>query len=94
MTRFRFHRWSSRADSANDLPGALDNRPLRFDEFEDRIPQFNYVRATPGDYEVRVSQNDVEQIIRPTGLLDPKSDVRPVRGQIDDVLDEIRERVS
>ena len=73
------------------LPSALDNR---FDEFEARIPQFIYVSATPGDYELRVSQNDVEQIIRPTGLLDPKIDVRPVRGQIDDLEDEIRERVA
>ncbi|WP_138378454.1 excinuclease ABC subunit UvrB [Collinsella bouchesdurhonensis] len=76
------------------LPSALDNRPLRFDEFEARIPQFIYVSATPGDYELRVSQNNVEQIIRPTGLLDPKIDVRPVRGQIDDLLDEIRERTA
>lgn len=76
------------------LPSALDNRPLRFDEFEARIPQFIYVSATPGDYELRVSQNNVEQIIRPTGLLDPKIDVRPVRGQIDDLLDEIKERVA
>ena len=59
------------------LPSALDNRPLRFDEFEARIPQFIYVSATPGDYELRVSQNNVEKIIRPTGLLDPKIDVRP-----------------
>ncbi len=76
------------------LPSALDNRPLRYDEFEARIPQFIYVSATPGDYELRVSENDVEQIIRPTGLLDPKIDVRPVRGQIDDLLDEIREHVA
>ena len=76
------------------LPSALDNRPLRYDEFEARIPQFIYVSATPGDYELRVSQNNVEQIIRPTGLLDPKIDVRPVRGQIDDLLDEIRERTA
>ncbi len=76
------------------LPSALDNRPLRFDEFEARIPQFIYVSATPGDYELRASQNNVEQIIRPTGLLDPKIDVRPVRGQIDDLLDEIRERTA
>ena len=76
------------------LPSALDNRPLRFDEFEARVPQFIYVSATPGDYELRVSQNDVEQIIRPTGLLDPKIDVRPVRGQIDDLLDEIKMRVT
>lgn len=76
------------------LPSALDNRPLRFDEFEARIPQFIYVSATPGDYELRVSQNNVEQIIRPTGLLDPKIEVRPVRGQIDDLLDEIRVRTA
>ena len=76
------------------LPSALDNRPLRYDEFEARIPQFIYVSATPGDYEMRVSQNNVEQIIRPTGLLDPKIEVRPVRGQIDDLIDEIRERVA
>ena len=76
------------------LPSALDNRPLRFDEFEARIPQFIYVSATPGDYELRVSQNNVEQIIRPTGLLDPKIDVRPVHSQIDDLIDEINTRVA
>ena len=76
------------------LPSALDNRPLRFDEFEARVPQFIYVSATPGDYELRVSQDNVEQIIRPTGLLDPKIDVRPVHGQIDDLLDEIRVRTA
>ncbi|QWT17234.1 excinuclease ABC subunit UvrB [Collinsella sp. zg1085] len=76
------------------LPSALDNRPLRFDEFEARIPQFIYVSATPGDYELRVSQRDVEQIIRPTGLLDPIIDVRPVKGQIDDLLDEVHERIQ
>ena len=76
------------------LPSAYDNRPLKFEEFEQRVHQAIYVSATPGDYELRVSQNDVEQIIRPTGLLDPKIDVRPVRGQIDDLEDEIRERVA
>ena len=76
------------------LPSALDNRPLRFDEFEARIPQFIYVSATPGDYELRVSEQEVEQIIRPTGLLDPDIDVRPVRGQIDDLEDEICTRVA
>ncbi|NLG10140.1 MAG: excinuclease ABC subunit UvrB, partial [Coriobacteriaceae bacterium] len=76
------------------LPSALDNRPLRFDEFESRIPQFIYVSATPGDYEGRVSQACVEQIIRPTGLLDPEVVVRPVSGQIDDIIDEARERAS
>ncbi len=76
------------------LPSALDNRPLRFDEFEQRIPQYIYVSATPGDYEERVQQNLVEQIIRPTGLLDPQIEVRPVRGQIDDLISEIKERVA
>lgn len=76
------------------LPSALDNRPLRFDEFEARIPQFIYVSATPGDYEEQVSQQKAEQIIRPTGLLDPKIDVRPVRGQIDDLTEEIRTRIA
>ncbi|MBR3328750.1 MAG: excinuclease ABC subunit UvrB [Atopobiaceae bacterium] len=76
------------------LPSALDNRPLRFDEFEARISQFIYVSATPGDYEERVSQQQVEQIIRPTGLLDPQIDVRPVRGQIDDLMAEIKERTA
>ncbi len=72
------------------LPSALDNRPLRFDEFEERVPQFIYVSATPGDYEERVSEQVVEQIIRPTGLLDPEIDVRPTKGQIDDILDEVK----
>ena len=76
------------------LPSALDNRPLRFDEFEQRVPQYIYVSATPGDYEERVSQQSVEQVIRPTGLLDPKVDVRPVRGQIDDLMDEIKKRTD
>lgn len=70
------------------LPSCLDNRPLRFDEFEARIPQFVYVSATPGDYEERVSEAKVEQIIRPTGLLDPEIDVRPIMSQIDDIIDE------
>jgi excinuclease ABC subunit B len=74
------------------LPSCLDNRPLRFDEFEQRIPQFIYVSATPGDYEERVSQQTVEQIIRPTGLLDPEVIVRPIEGQIDDIIEECRAR--
>ncbi len=76
------------------LPSALDNRPLRFDEFEQRIKQFVYVSATPGDYEGRVSEQVVEQIIRPTGLVDPEIVVRPVKGQIDDLLGEIKERTA
>ena len=73
------------------LPSCLDNRPLRFDEFEERVPQFIYVSATPGDYEMRVSQKQVEQIIRPTGLLDPEVVVRPSKSQIDDIIDEAKE---
>ena len=76
------------------LPSALDNRPLRFDEFEQRIPLFVYVSATPGDYEGRVSLAKVEQIIRPTGLLDPEIVVKPIKGQIDDIIDEARERAA
>ena len=76
------------------LPSALDNRPLRFDEFEDRVPQFIYVSATPGDYEEKVSQKQVEQIIRPTGLLDPEVVLRPIKSQIDDIIDEARERAA
>ena len=76
------------------LPSCLDNRPLRFDEFEQRVPQFIYVSATPGDYEERVSQAKVEQIIRPTGLLDPEITVRPVASQIDDIIDEAKLRAS
>jgi excinuclease ABC subunit B len=76
------------------LPSALDNRPLRFDEFEQRIPQFVYVSATPGDYEERVQQKLVEQIIRPTGLLDPQIEVHPAKGQIEDVVDQARLRVE
>jgi excinuclease ABC subunit B len=76
------------------LPSALDNRPLRFDEFEARIPRFIYVSATPGDYEEQVSEQKVEQIIRPTGLLDPEIVVRPIRGQIDDLESEIVTRVE
>ena len=76
------------------LPSCLDNRPLRFDEFEERVPQFIYVSATPGDYELKVSQQQVEQIIRPTGLLDPEVIVRSSASQIDDIIDESRERAA
>ena len=76
------------------LPSCLDNRPLRFDEFEERVPQFIYVSATPGDYENRVSEATVEQIIRPTGLLDPEIVVRPTRSQIDDIIDEAKARAA
>ncbi len=76
------------------LPSALDNRPLRFDEFEQKIHQTIFVSATPGKYELEHSKQVVEQIIRPTGLLDPLIDVRPVQGQVDDLLEEIRTRVE
>lgn len=76
------------------LPSAFDNRPLNFSEFEKRINQVVYVSATPSDYECTRSGQIVEQIIRPTGLLDPKIDVRPVEGQIDDLINEIDIRTA
>ncbi len=76
------------------LPSALDNRPLTFAEFEDRIGQTVYLSATPGDYETQRSDGVVEQIIRPTGLVDPKVVVKPTEGQIDDLLEEVRIRVQ
>jgi len=77
------------------LPSALDNRPLKFEEFEERTNQIIYVSATPGPYELTKSSGVVvEQIIRPTGLVDPPVEIRPVKGQIDDLLHEIRDRVS
>src|SRR5256885_245957 len=76
------------------LPSALDNRPLTFTEFEDQIEQALFVSATPGPYEYEHSQQVVEQVIRPTGLLDPEISVRPTKGQIDDLLAEIRRRVA
>src|SRR5690606_9192552 len=76
------------------LPSALDNRPLRFEEFENKIRQAVFVSATPGPYELEHCPTMVEQIIRPTGLLDPKIDVRPTKGQIDDLIGEINERIS
>lgn len=76
------------------LPSALDNRPLFFDEFEERVNQAIYVSATPQDYEKEHSEQIVEQLIRPTGLLDPEVEVRPIKGQIDDLMGEIRLRVE
>ena len=76
------------------LPSALDNRPLRFTEFEERIDQMLFVSATPGPYEEEHELLRTEQIIRPTGLLDPKIDVRPVEGQIDDLIGEIRKETD
>ena len=77
------------------LPSALDNRPLRFGEFEQMVNQAIYVSATPGDYELdKVHGEVIEQIIRPTGLLDPEVEVRPTTGQIDDLVDEIKARIE
>lgn len=76
------------------LPSALDNRPLRREEFESHVHQIVYVSATPGDYEMEQTDTIVEQIIRPTGLLDPEIDVRPSMGQMDDLLGEINQRVE
>ena len=72
------------------LPSAFDNRPLFFEEFEEKLRQVVFVSATPGDYEARESSSTVEQLIRPTGLIDPEIDVRPIEGQVDDLIGEIR----
>ncbi|MCQ9366840.1 excinuclease ABC subunit UvrB [Brevibacterium sp. 50QC2O2] len=76
------------------LPSAMDNRPLKFDEFLERVGQTVYLSATPGDFETERARGTVEQIIRPTGLLDPKITVKPTRGQIDDLIGEINTRVE
>lgn len=76
------------------LPSALDNRPLKLGEFEKHVHQILYVSATPGDYELARTDHKVEQIIRPTGLLDPKVEVRPIDGQIDDLVGEINKRIE
>ena len=76
------------------LPSALDNRPLKFEEFEKAIYQVMYVSATPGPYERKISELMVEQIIRPTGLIDPEVDIRPIKGQVDDLVGEIHKRVA
>jgi excinuclease ABC subunit B len=76
------------------LPSALDNRPLNFTEFGQRINQVVYTSATPGEYEYKHSQQVVEQLVRPTGLLEPTIEVKPTRGQIDDLLEQIKTRVD
>ncbi|MEH7048682.1 excinuclease ABC subunit B [Bacillus pseudomycoides] len=76
------------------LPSAMDNRPLMFEEFAEKTNQVVYVSATPGPYELELTPEVVEQIIRPTGLLDPQIDVRPIEGQIDDLLGEIHDRIA
>ena len=76
------------------LPSAMDNRPLQFDEFTERVNQVVFMSATPGPYEMRVSQSVVEQVVRPTGLVDPEVQVRPTKGQVDDLIEEIRKRAE
>jgi len=76
------------------LPSALDNRPLRFDEFETKMRQCVFISATPADYETRTAGQVVEQVVRPTGLIDPAIEVRPARAQVEDLLSEIRSRVG
>jgi excinuclease ABC subunit B len=76
------------------LPSALDNRPLRFEEFEERSPQTIYISATPGPYEQTHSDNIAEQVVRPTGLVDPEVEIRPVRTQVDDLMSEIRQVIQ
>ena len=76
------------------LPSAIDNRPLNFEEFENRVNQAIYVSATPGPYELEKSENIAEQLIRPTGLLDPLIEVKPIDGQVDDLMQVISERIS
>ncbi|GAB4275694.1 MAG: excinuclease ABC subunit UvrB [Coriobacteriia bacterium] len=76
------------------LPSAIDNRPLRYEEFDAKVPQFVYVSATPGDFEEAASDRIVEQIIRPTGLVDPAVEVRPTKGQIDDLMHEVKARAG
>lgn len=87
-------RKTSLIDNGFRLPSALDNRPLNFEEFNERLNQIIYVSATPSDYERERSGQIVEQVIRPTGLLDPEIDVRPVEGQIDDLIGEINTRTA
>ena len=76
------------------LPSAFDNRPLFFEEFEEKINQAVFVSATPGDFEAEHSEGVVEQLIRPTGLVDPEVEVRPIEGQVDDLIGEVRQRVA
>lgn len=87
-------RKESLVDYGFRLPSALDNRPLKFDEFEQKVHQAIYVSATPGDYELGKSDEVIEQIIRPTGLLDPTIEVKPTNNQIDDLVEQINNRIS
>ena len=94
MNRGDVARKNTLVDFGFRLPSAVDNRPLDFNEFESHINQVVYVSATPGPYEKEHSDSVVEQVIRPTGLLDPTIEVKPTDGQIDDLLKEIRYRVD
>src|SRR5207245_2499766 len=76
------------------LPSALDNRPLRFDEFESKMRQTVFVSATPADYEKQHADQVVEQVVRPTGLVDPRIAVRPASTQVDDLMSEVRDRIA
>jgi excinuclease ABC subunit B len=76
------------------LPSALDNRPLQFDEFSERVKQVVFMSATPGHYEMQKSERIVEQIVRPTGLIDPEVQIRPTKGQVDDLIEECRKRAE
>jgi excinuclease ABC subunit B len=94
MYKGDFSRKTNLVEYGFRLPSALDNRPLRFDEFEKLIPQVIHVSATPGNYETEHCDNIAEQVVRPTGLLDPTIEIRPVASQVDDVMSEITDRAS
>ena len=94
MYKGDFSRKSNLVEYGFRLPSALDNRPLRFEEFEKLVPQVIHVSATPGNYENEHSDNIAEQLVRPTGLLDPEIEIRPVLTQVDDVMSEITERAK
>ncbi len=87
-------RKSTLVDFGFRLPSAIDNRPLRFEEFQERVQQIVYMSATPGPWELKVSDRIVEQIVRPTGLIDPEVEIRPTKGQVDDLIEEIRHRAE
>ena len=89
-----FSRKSNLVDYGFRLRSAFDNRPLKFDEFYERIPQVVFVSATPGDFELKKAGQVVEQLIRPTGLIDPEIEVRPTKGQIDDIIKECKEAIE
>jgi excinuclease ABC subunit B len=89
-----FARKQTLVDFGFRLPSALDNRPLSFEEFNAHMNQIIYVSATPADYEIQVSKQVVEQLVRPTGLLEPTMEIKPTKGQIDDLLDECKKRVD